>query len=45
MAHAVRERIGRGIHPPALTGPAAYLKRSLGTSHIASTAIRQDILL
>jgi len=26
-------------------GPGDYLKRSLGTSHAASTAILQDILL
>ena len=39
------ERVGRGIHRLCIGRRARYLKRSRGTSHIASAAIRQDILL
>ena len=41
----VSKRVCRGIHRLSIGRRAIYLKRNSGTSHIASAAIRQDILL
>ena len=48
LAHAVGERVGEASIPSSASAAAERLlalKRSCGTSHIASAAIRQDILL
>ncbi len=45
MADAMRERVGRCVHLTCIGRRVGYLKRRPGTSHIASAAMRQDILL